>query len=137
MLTNLDTVVFAGWYLSPSQQLAECWDTHAMSLAFSNFCTTPRHDTTLGFLVSLPEIIYKSAEDSAIVLSCRAIGNAFLTCQTGTPEAQSKRAGAYGKALAATNAALKDSALQTQDETLASVWLLSLYEVRTTLSVMS
>lgn len=132
-----DTVVFAGWYLSPSQQLAECWDTHAMSLAFSTICTAPRHDTTTGFLIYLPEIIQRSAEDSAIVLSCRAIGTAFLTCQIATTEAQSKRAGAYGKALAATNAALKDSAVQTRDETLASIWLLSLYEVRTPLSVMS
>lgn len=43
----------------------------------------------------------------------------------------SMQAKTYGQALTATNAALQDPSLQTKDETLACIWLLSLYEVRT------
>jgi hypothetical protein len=126
-----DVVIFAGWYLLPSRQLAECWDTRALSLALSNICSNQRYGAPQGVLISLPQMISKAADDSAIVLVCRAIGNAFLTCRVDTAEARSKRATTYGRALSATNAALKDPLLQIQDETLASVWLLSLYEVRT------
>ena len=79
--------------------------------------------------MSLPEMISTAGPDSAIMLVCRAVGNAFLTCKVGTAEAQSKRATTYGLALTATNAALEDPVLQVQDETLASVFLLSLYEL--------
>ncbi len=129
-LMQPDTVVFAGWYLLPSRQLSECWDTHALLLAFSNICCPQRHAAPQGLVMSLPEMISNAAADSAIVLVCRAIGNAFLTCKVGTAEAQSKRATTYGLALTATNAALEDPVLQVQDETLASVFLLSVYEVR-------
>jgi hypothetical protein len=127
---HADVVIFAGWYLLPSRQVSECWDTHALMLAFSNICCPPRHTLTQGLLISLPQMISKATPDSAIVLTCRAIGNAFLTCKVDTVEARSKRAATYGQALTATNAALEDPRLQIQDETLASVWLLSLYEVR-------
>ncbi|EXJ71797.1 uncharacterized protein A1O5_05607 [Cladophialophora psammophila CBS 110553] len=70
-----------------------------------------------------------AGEDSSIALACRAIGHAFLTSKVDTPETRSKRAVTYGQALKATNMALEDPLMQSQDETLASVWLLSLYEL--------
>ena len=83
----------------------------------------------LGFMGFLPEMISKTEENSPVVLTCRAIGQAFITRRIRTAEAQSKRAMAYGQALASTNAALRDPHWQTRDETLTCVWLLSLYEV--------
>ncbi|KIW67189.1 hypothetical protein, variant [Phialophora macrospora] len=74
-------------------------------------------------------MISTAAPDSAIVLTCRAIGNAFLTCKVDTAEARSKRAATYGEALTAINVALEDPRLQILDDTLASVWLLSQYEL--------
>ncbi|OAP60830.1 hypothetical protein AYL99_05832 [Fonsecaea erecta] len=130
-LTRADVVVFSGWYLSPSRQLAECWDNHAFTLAFSNIICPQKHKGTLGLLDTsfLAIMISEAGRDAPVVLACRAIGHAFLTSNVDTPETRSKRATTYGQALEATNLALEDPIAQTQDETLASVWLLSLYEL--------
>ena len=102
-----------------------------MSLALSNLCSHGKYDgVSQGVLISLPQMISVAKDDSSILLVCRAVGTAFLTCRVDTAEARSKRASTYGRALSATNAALQDPVLQVQDETLASIWLLSLYEVR-------
>ncbi|KAH0844674.1 hypothetical protein FOPE_09743 [Fonsecaea pedrosoi] len=126
-----DVVVFSGWYLFPTRQLAECWDSHAYTLAFSNLIGPQRHSATseLVDINFLSGMVSEAGQDSSIVLACRAIGHAFLTRNIDTPETRSKRAATYGQALKATNMALEHPVLQTQDETLASVWLLSLYEV--------
>ncbi|KIW85808.1 hypothetical protein Z517_01200 [Fonsecaea pedrosoi CBS 271.37] len=126
-----DVVVFSGWYLFPTRQLAECWDSHAYTLAFSNIIGPQRHSATseLVDINFLSGMVSEAGQDSSIVLACRAIGHAFLTRNIDTPETRSKRAATYGQALKATNMALEHPVLQTQDETLASVWLLSLYEL--------
>ncbi|KIX08156.1 uncharacterized protein Z518_02812 [Rhinocladiella mackenziei CBS 650.93] len=124
-----DTVIFSGWYLTPSRNSAECWDSQALPLCLSNIRAPVQHRMVFGFLGFLPEMIARSGEESSVALTCRAIAQAFITNQLRTPEAQSQRGIAYGKALTSTNAVLRDPALQTQDETLTCVWLLSLYEL--------
>jgi hypothetical protein len=128
-LTQPEVIMFAGWYLSPDRQLAECWNTHAISLALGNICCPQKYGAPQGLMVCLPKMIASARDDSAVVLVCRAIGHALLFKKVETTEARSRRAASYGQALTATNTALKDPTLQMQDETLASVWLLSLYEV--------
>ncbi|OAL20025.1 hypothetical protein AYO22_09175 [Fonsecaea multimorphosa] len=129
-LTRVDVVIFSGWYIFPTRQLAECWDNHASTLAFSNMTCPQKHQITTGLIDTnfLSSMVSEAGQDSPIVLACRAIGHAFLTSKVDTPETRSKRAATYGQALEATNMALEDPIMQTQDETLASVWLLSLYE---------
>ncbi|EXJ86042.1 hypothetical protein A1O1_06411 [Capronia coronata CBS 617.96] len=83
----------------------------------------------LGLLGFLPQMVARSGENSPIALACRAIATALISNLSRTAEAQSQRVLDYGKALTAANAALGDRTLQTQDETLTCVWLLSLYEV--------
>ncbi|KIX94444.1 uncharacterized protein Z520_09830 [Fonsecaea multimorphosa CBS 102226] len=130
-LTRVDVVIFSGWYIFPTRQLAECWDNHASTLAFSNMTCPQKHQITTGLIDTnfLSSMVSEAGQDSPIVLACRAIGHAFLTSKVDTPETRSKRAATYGQALEATNMALEDPIMQTQDETLASVWLLSLYEL--------
>jgi len=132
-----DTLVFSGWYLSPSQESAECWDPNSISLCLSNLCSAARHSKPHGFLGFLPEMISKAGENSPVLLACRAIAQAFLTSKVSTAKAKAQRALVYGEALTATNAAIQDPALQTQDETLTCVWLLSMYEVRELLATMT
>jgi hypothetical protein len=113
----------------PSRQLSECWDSHAMTLGFSNFSCRPRHEETVGMFIPMRRMIAEAAPDSAFILCCQAVGNAFLTSKVATVEARSRRAAAYGRALTATNAALQDSTVQLHNQTLAAVWLLGIYEV--------
>ncbi|OQU98387.1 hypothetical protein CLAIMM_04182 [Cladophialophora immunda] len=129
-LLDPDVVIFSGWYLFPTRQLAECWDSHALALAFSNISCPQRHKATLGLIDTnfLSSMVSEAGPDSSIVLACRAIGHAFLTRKNDRPETRSMRVETYGQALKATNEALEDPVTQMQDETLASVWLLSLYE---------
>ncbi|KEF59624.1 uncharacterized protein A1O9_04470 [Exophiala aquamarina CBS 119918] len=122
-------VNFIGWYLSRSTQLSECWDDHAMVLGFSTVSCAQRHPDIKGLLVPLQDMIRDATPDSAVILTCQAIGNAFLTSKVSSVEAWSKRRAAYGRALTATNAALQDPILQVEDQTLAAVWLLGIYEL--------
>lgn len=102
-----------------------------MVLGFSTIRAAQRHTETEtnGLSFWLQDVMRDATPDSAVVLTCQAIGSAFLTSKVGTADARSKRRAAYGQALTATNAALQDPALQTEDHTLAAVWLLGIYEV--------
>ena len=130
-LTLADTLVFSGWYLFLSSGLAECWNTQALLLGLSRVCTPMRHRQPRGLLDFLPEMISSSGENSSVVWASRATAQAFLTSRCPASEVLStERALAYDRALAATNGALQDPLLRIRDDTLACVWLLSLYEVR-------
>jgi hypothetical protein len=126
-------LVYGGSFApSLSKGLADDWDLHLISLFTSKVCSRVNPQTSIGFLSFLPSMIINEAasnEDSGLILTCRAISYAFIANQSGTPESKSRRSLAYGQALKTTNAALNDDVLRVKDETLVSVWLLSLYEV--------
>ncbi|KAK5193215.1 hypothetical protein LTR99_006765 [Exophiala xenobiotica] len=82
-----------------------------------------------GLLGFLPDMVAASRPDSPVGLAVQAISCAFSTTRTSDPQARTRRAITYGKALTSTNAALRDQSLQTRDDTVTSVWLLSLYEL--------
>lgn len=128
-----DLLVYGGSSGLPlSKGLADDWDLHLLSLFTSKVCSRVNPQTSIGFLSFLPSMITKaitSNENSGLILTCRAISYAFIANQYGTPESKSRRSLAYGQALKTTNAALNDHVLRVKDETLVSVWLLSLYEV--------
>lgn len=100
-----------------------------MVLGFSALRSAQRHTETKGLPISLQDMIRDATPDSAVILTCQAVGSAFLTSKISTAEARSNRRTAYGRALTATNSALQDPILQTDDHTLAAVWLLGIYEV--------
>lgn len=127
-------LAYGGGSSGPSlpKGLADDWDLHLISLFASKVCSRVNPQTSIGFLGFLPSMIIKeiaSNENSGLILTCQAISYAFIANQSGTPESKSRRSLAYGQALQTTNAALNDHVLRVKDETLLSVWLLSLYEV--------
>lgn len=126
-----DSVVPSSPLVSPSLPLVESWETHVIPFCLDNLLPPRRQQRTeLSFLAFLPDMVAELGRESPVGLACQAISWAFLASRTKTPEATSKRAMSYGQALTSTNAALREPFLQTRDDTLASVWLLSLYEVR-------
>ncbi|KAK4944417.1 hypothetical protein LTR10_016091 [Elasticomyces elasticus] len=124
-----DSMVALASLVSPPRPLAESWETHMMPFCFDNLMQRRSPQTQLYFLGFLPDMVVELGRDSSVGLACQAISWAFLTNRTRAPEAVSKRTMTYGQALAMTNVALRDPSLQTRDDTLASVYLLSLYEL--------
>ena len=109
---------------------ASTTEVEDLPLMLDHFSFSPgwqRHDSSMSFLTL---IVQRSAEDSALIYSCRAAARAYFSNRLGTIENRSKALAAYSKALAATNAVLQDQKACSRDDTaLASVWLLGLREV--------
>ncbi|KAI9723750.1 MAG: hypothetical protein M1812_001050 [Candelaria pacifica] len=105
-------------------------EAEELPLILDHFSSSPgwqRGDGSIGFLTRM---VQQSAEDSAIVYSCRAAARACLSNRQRTTNNRSREVDTYGKALAATNAVLQDrKACSSDDTALASVWLLGLHEV--------
>lgn len=117
---------------TPSISLADDTNSRLMSLFMSRVCARVNNHAAVGFLSFLPSMVTKAAssnEESGLVFTCHAISYAFIANDYRTPEARSRRSLAYGKALQVTNAALDDTIARVKDETLVSIWLLSMYEV--------
>lgn len=132
-IDQFETVILSGSSIqSPSSGLADDLDVHLISLFMSKVCSSNNAQIAVGFLAFLPSMVTKSGssnEDSGLILTCQAISYAFIANDFGTSESRSRRSLAYGKALKVTNAALNDPVSSVKDETLMTVWLLSLYEV--------
>jgi hypothetical protein len=119
-------------YQTPSIGLDDDTNSRLMALFMSRVCARVNNQTAVGFLAFLPSMVTKAAssnEESGLVFTCHAISYAFIANAYRTPEARSRRSLAYGKALQITNAALDDTIARVKDETLVSIWLLSMYEV--------
>lgn len=135
-ITSIDQYEVARYLGSASQSppvaLADDSDSRLLSLFMSRICSRVNQQAAVGFLSFLPPMVTKAAnstEESGLVSTCRAIAYAFIANDYGTPESRSRRSLAYGKALQITNAALDDTIARVKDETLVSIWLLSMYEV--------
>ncbi|KAJ9639276.1 hypothetical protein H2204_003887 [Knufia peltigerae] len=113
----------------PARPLTEEWNQQVFS-QFSNIILPAMQRTTnFGFLTFLPAMVVASGPDSPVGLVFQAMSFAFRCTGADDPEALSRRATIYGRALNSTNAALRDLSQQTRDETVTAVWLLSLYEL--------
>ncbi len=108
------------------QPPAESWH---LPLFFNTLMPRLQRNMAFGLLGFLPDMVAAARPDSPVGLAVQAISCAFHTTRTSDPEARTRRSITYGKALTSTNAALRDQSLQTRDDTVTSVWLLSLYEV--------
>lgn len=77
-------------------------------------------------------MLQQSMEDSPLTYACRAVARAYFANRKPTADNRSMAVCMYGKALAATDAALQSPKVCAVDNiTLASVFLLGLHEVRT------
>lgn len=118
-----------GCCLKPSNGLPEHWDDHTVPFFLGKFCTSQAPPRSRGFLGFLPAMVSSASQQSSLVSTCKAIAYALFAHRLRTPDAQSRRAVAYGDALSATNRALQDRRERLRDETLTAIWLLSIYEV--------
>lgn len=105
-------------------------DVEELPLILDSFSYSPgwqNHESSKTFLNGM---VQQSAEDSALISACRAVARAYFNNRLQTIENKSKELATYGKALAATNALLRDrEACSRNNAALASVWLLGLHEV--------
>ena len=88
--------------------LQESPDDHTLPLVLSLFSAGIASRHKYSFMSFLPDMIHTSNEDSAIVLSCRAVAFAYMTNVQEAVETRRQRAKAYVQALKATNANLQD-----------------------------
>ncbi|KIW13180.1 hypothetical protein PV08_08367 [Exophiala spinifera] len=113
----------------PSRPLSDEWIQQVLSEFSHVVLPAMQRTTNFGFLTFLPAMVVATGHDSPVGLVFQAISYAFRCTGTDDPLAMSKRAMIYGRGLTATNAALREPSLQTRDETVTAVWLLSLYEL--------
>jgi len=117
---------------SPPYGLVDDWDRRLLPFFMNKVCSHVDGQKSIAFISFLPTMVTKAAnsnENLGLIQACRAISYAFIVNEYGTPELRSRRSLAYGEALKTTNAALNDKDLRVRDETLVSIWLLSVYEV--------
>jgi hypothetical protein len=78
----------------------------------------------------LPDILKTTTQDSSIYDATLAVSRLTLADRYSGKDVRLQTAREYGLALSRTQATIRDSATNVQDETVLSVWLLGLYEVR-------
>lgn len=105
--------------------LAESWNGLSIPLVINQFSF---REARIVFN-TIPRVVSKTEEGSALYLACNTVGCAYLTNVTRSLNAISDQARAYGTALAAVNSVLQDPHQYKSNSTLLGVWLLSIYEV--------
>jgi hypothetical protein len=116
--------------------LPELWNDHVIPLVLSKFSIDLVDAGANSMFNTIPRVISKAEQGSAIYQVCNAIGLAYLASTTWSPNAIVDRARAYGTALGAVNLALQDPLQCKNDSTLLAVWLFVVYEVRHCISVL-
>jgi len=105
--------------------LTESWSNHCLPLVIKKVSC----DMCMSIFCTIPRVITKAEEGSALLQACNAVGYAYVAHMAWSPRAISDQSRAYGTALAAVNSALRDPRRCKSDDTLLGVWLLGLYEV--------
>ena len=105
-------------------------ETEELPLVLNHFSFATGWQQQDGSMNFLTRMVQHSAEDSALIHSCRALARAYFNNRQRTTENRSRQLDTYGKALVKTNNVLRDpSACSSDDTALTSVWLLGLHEV--------
>jgi hypothetical protein len=115
--------------VSPRMLPSDVTNSRYVSLVLNLFSIETDSGRLYGPLELLPTLIDQASEDSCLKLAIKAFAGAYASNQRGDSSIDHKAALAYGRALKSTNKALQDPQQQTQDSTLLTVWLLSVYEV--------
>jgi hypothetical protein len=104
-------------------------DQRAMCFFLSNFVLLPNTKVAKGHLGFLVPLVKESCKNSTLKLTLNAVALAALANQPNARTLQPAADSHYVTALNQINKDLQDSKKAQQDSTLASVFLLSLYEV--------
>ena len=78
----------------------------------------------------VPDVYRQTKEDSCFHLTTYAVFLTYMARRNPGSFSKTIAAGAYGKALRTVNAALGDRLLYLQDDTILSIWLLGVNDVK-------
>ncbi len=90
----------------------------------------PQNPKARGFLEVIADVYKEASPDSHLTVALRATSLANLANRYNSPELQAQSRKIYGEALGMTNAALRDRRTAVLNETLTTVHVLGVYEVR-------
>lgn len=113
--------------LSPTFSIS--FEDQAACHFFTNYVYS-RSTFRRGYFEFLPEVFTQNSSDSPVAEIITSLGMAGLANVRRVPEAKAIANYKYASALHGVNALLRDPARATDDETLITVLLLGLYEVR-------
>ncbi|PQE14258.1 negative acting factor protein [Rutstroemia sp. NJR-2017a BVV2] len=103
-------------------------DQRAMCFFLSNFVLLPNSKVAKGHLGFLVPLVQESCKNSTLILTLKAVALAALANQPNSRSLQPAADSHYVSALNQINKDLQDAKKAQQDSTLASVFLLSIYE---------
>jgi hypothetical protein len=104
-------------------------DQRALCFFLSNFVLLPNSRVVKGHLGFLVPLVQQSSKNSTLILTLNAVALAALANQPNARALQPAADSHYVTALNRINKDLQDAKKAQQDSTLASVFLLSIYEV--------
>ncbi|KAH8699094.1 hypothetical protein BGW36DRAFT_377274 [Talaromyces proteolyticus] len=113
----------------PQVPIVESWTVHMLPLVMSKFSSDIRNGNSQTIYNAIPRLVSKAGAGSALHLVCDAIGRIYLSKATLSRRERSAQYSAYGKAITAINADLRDPRRWESDETLVGVFLLGIYEL--------
>ena len=112
----------------PRRTLSDDLEAQATTLFVANY-VFKSHDGGATFYDFVPEILATAGDESPLRYAVNAVGLANLASRTGSSALMLLSSKEYHLALCRLNEALQSSDTASQDDTLATVSLLGLYEV--------
>lgn len=119
-----------------SELVAMEWSSHAIGPFFDRFINQPdRYGSTWGFLPWLPKTYGDSSVPKFVADATKACALANLANASKIPDLEVLAGRSYGMALRGLHSAMSKPATSTSNDTLSTMMLLALYEVRRSLGL--
>ncbi|OOO11831.1 Protein of unknown function DUF3468 [Aspergillus oryzae] len=108
----------------------EHWEAHAKPFLLSQFTIVTLHGARVyGSLDFLPQLLERAGTESTLYKVCDAIASAYFANRSRSDSIEFGHRKLYVRALQSLSNDVSDVEKQSQDTTLAAVWLLCLYEL--------
>ncbi|QRD90560.1 hypothetical protein F9C07_2257225 [Aspergillus flavus] len=108
----------------------EHWEAHVKPFLLSQFIIVTLHGARVyGSLDFLPQLLERAGTESTLYKVCDAIASAYFAKRTRSDSIEFGHRKLYVRALQSLSNDVSDVEKQSQDTTLAAVWLLCLYEL--------
>ncbi|KAF7595718.1 hypothetical protein BBP40_005162 [Aspergillus hancockii] len=106
------------------------WEVHVKPLVISQFTiVTSQGARVYGSVDFLPQLLEHADTKSTLYAACSAIASAYFANRTRSDSIGFGHRKLYGKALRSLSNDVANVEMQKQDSTLATMWLLCLYEL--------
>ncbi|BAE61498.1 unnamed protein product [Aspergillus oryzae RIB40] len=108
----------------------EHWEAHAKPFLLGQFTIVTLHGARVyGSLDFLPQLLERAGTESTLYKVCDAIASAYFANRSRSDSIEFGHRKLYVRALQSLSNDVSDVEKQSQDTTLAAVWLLCLYEL--------